>query len=183
MLEALLPKELFAVLLVFVRIGATSSMQRRVVLRRQIDGLPFELVYFHTRIDKPSFGQVEVQTQFECRLTAFARQAYPQFEVLARGSGVPARLPLMSATPTGVARIDSMYVVRTQEPRLAQLLGQHLAAPHAAIFGALPLHLLGDGQSVSLLMHEKQPPQPWDVLGHAEAAAQLVVGIARAVGG
>lgn len=167
---------------VFHAMGSTSAAQRRVVLRGHASGLPLELVYAYQRTDRIGFSDVEVRTSFECRLSALAREPFPVFEVFPRGPVIPELAPLAPPASTGEPTVDAAYLVRTDEPRLAQLLGRHLAAAHPT-FAATGVHLFGDGQRVSFVMHEKVRPHPAEVLLHAEQAARLVVELARAVGG
>lgn len=166
----------------FVDVGGQSGARRRVVLRGERAGSPLELVHAYERTDRASWGEVHVSTTFECRLTAYARQPFPRFEVMSQLPGIPQREPLLPRVATGCSAVDGPLIVRTQEPAMAELLGRVL--PHyASAFAMSGMHLHGDGYAVSFLMHQKVAPHPAAALENAEAMAELVVALARAVGG
>ncbi len=166
----------------FVDVGGQSGTRRRIVLRGERAGAPLELVYAYERTDRASFGEVHVSTTFECRLTAYARQPFPRFEVMSQLPGIPQREPLLPRVATGHSLVDGALIVKTQEPALAELLGRVLPQ-YASAFAMSGMHVLGDGYSVSFLMHQKVAPHPAAALENAETMAELVIALARAVGG
>lgn len=167
---------------VFMQMTAMAPTSRRVTMRGDVAGTPLELVYRYDRAHESSFGQVTVKTRFECRLTAQAKVAFPEFEVYSRNLGaIPEQKALLPPMQSGNAAVDAAFVIRTREPALAALLGAHLeATPTLRTMG---LHLVGDGHAVSFLMHEKALPQAPTILYAPQPARRLVLNITRAVGG
>lgn len=68
--------------------------------------------------------------------------------------------------PTGNPAVDAEFSVTTQEPALAQLLGQVL--PEFVALGSAVVHLVGDGQRVSFIMNQTTAPIVASALYHAE---------------
>lgn len=167
---------------VFVDVGGQSGTRRRVVLRGERAGTPLELVYAYQRTDRASWGEVHVSTTFECRVTAYARQPFPCFEVMSLLPGIPQREPLLPRAGTGHPGADGALIVKTQEPAMAELLGRILPQ-YAPAFAMTGMHVHGDGSAVSFLMHQKVAPHPAAALENAETIAELVVALGRAVGG
>ncbi|HEU5077132.1 MAG TPA: hypothetical protein VFU02_23235 [Polyangiaceae bacterium] len=146
-------------------------------------GVPLEFVYLYRVEQDTGFTQVTWRTWFDCRLTARARQPFPPFEVVSKNAplGTIAQTLPLAPLPTGNPAVDASYAVTTREPALARLLGELL--PAFATFQNSGVHLVGDGNSVSFVMHQDKSPLLANVLYHAEVLATQLSQVARRLGG
>jgi len=83
--------------------------------------------------------------------------------------------------PTGNPAVDAEFQVTTQEPGLAQLLGQVL--PEFVALGSAGVHLVGDGQRISFVMNQTTTPIVASALYHAEVMSHALSSLARRLGG
>jgi len=83
--------------------------------------------------------------------------------------------------PTGNPAIDATYLVTTQEPGMAQVLGELL--PAFATFQNSGVHLVGNGDTVSFVMHQDKSPLLANVLYYAEQLSGHMSQVARRLGG
>lgn len=146
-------------------------------------GVPLELTYLYRVEQKSDFTQVTWTTWFDCRMIAHAKQPFPPFEVLSRSAplGPIVQTQALPAMPTGNPAVDATYQVATQEPAMAQMLGQVLPAFHT--FTNSGIHLVGDGRTVSFVMKQDKAPLLANALYYAEVMAGLLSDLARRVGG
>lgn len=148
-----------------------------------IDGAPVELRYLYAQ--KKSLGvlNTQIQTWLDCRVTAQPAEPFPPFEVVSRQT---TRGPIIRQTglpqrPSGRSDVDGMLAIATQEPAMAQVLGEamHLFSPLAGV----GVHIVGDGSQISFMMHEKDAPLIDDALPHIAAILAGLADLARRVGG
>jgi hypothetical protein len=156
-----------------------------ILLKGEAQGVPLEL-YYLSRVEKKTDhikGIITWTTWFECRMTAEAKKAFPEFEVTSRGTpmGPITRSLTLAEARTGNPAVDAAYMVATSEPALAQVLGSQMGA--FSEFGTAGVHLVGDGKSVSFHMLQAKPPMIAYGLYYPEAMAKGLAAIARAVGG
>ena len=95
--------------------------------------------------------------------------------------GAIAQTLALPPLPTNNPAVDATYLVTTQEPAMAQVLGELL--PAFAIFQNSGVHLVGDGQTVSFVMHQDKSPLLANALYYAEALGEHVAQVARRIGG
>lgn len=146
-------------------------------------GVPLELRYYYRVEQKTELTVVTWTTWFECSMVAYAKQPFPPFEVLSRNAPVGPVVQQYTLPPmgTGDPSVDAIYQVSTQEPAMAQVLGQVL--PGFATFANSGIHLVGDGKSVAFVMKQDKAPLLANALYYAEAMAQQLSEVARRVGG
>jgi hypothetical protein len=146
-------------------------------------GVPVELVYLYRVEQESGLAQVTWRTWFDCRMTAYAKQPFPLFEVISRSAplGPIAATQPLPAAPTGKPAVDATYAVTTAEPAMAGLLGEVL--PAFATFLSSVVHLVGDGRSVSFIMKQDKAPLLANALYHAEVMAAQLGALAKRVGG
>ncbi len=146
-------------------------------------GVPLEFVYLYRVEQDTGFTQVTWRTWFECRLSATTGQPFPPFEVISKNApmGAIAQTMALPPLPTGNPAVDASYLVTTQEPGLAQLLGELL--PAFATYQNAGVHLVGDGTSISFKMHQDKSPLLANVLYYAEQLAGDMSQVARRIGG
>lgn len=146
-------------------------------------GAPLEFLYLYRVEKETGFSTVTWRTWFECRLSAQAQQPFPPFEVLSRTTpfGPIAQTQSLAPMPTGNPAVDQEYVVATQEPAMAALLGQVL--PLFGTFQSSGVHLVGDGRSVSFSMQQDKAPLIASTLYYAETLGKELSSLARRVGG
>jgi len=146
-------------------------------------GVPLEFVYLYRVEQDTGFSQVTWRTWFDCRLTARARQAFPAFEVISKNApmGAIAQTLALPAMPTGNPAVDATYLVTTQEPGMAQVLGELL--PPFATFQNAGVHLVGNGNTISFVMYQDKSPLLANVLYYAEQLAAQMSQVARRIGG
>ena len=146
-------------------------------------GVPLELVYLYRVEQETSLTHVTWRTWFDCRMIGHAKQAFPAFEVRTRNAPVGPIVATMAIpeVATGNPAVDSIYHVATQEPGMAQLLGQLL--PAWGQFANSGIHLIGDGQTVSFKMKQDKAPLLANALYYAEAMAEGLSELTRRVGG
>lgn len=146
-------------------------------------GVPLELSYLYRVEQKSDLTHVTWTTWFDCRMVAQAKQPFPPFEVLSRNApmGPIVQTQALPAMPTGDPSVDATYHVATQEPAMAQLLGQALPAFHT--FANSGIHLVGDGKTVAFVMKQDKAPLLANALYYAEVMAGLLSELARRVGG
>lgn len=146
-------------------------------------GVPLELRYYYRVEQKTELTQVTWTTWFDCSMTAYPKQPFPPFEVLSRNApvGPIVQKNTLPAMRTGDPSVDAIYQVSTQEPAMAQVLGQVL--PGFATFANSGIHLVGDGQTVSFVMKQDKAPLLANALYYAEQMAQQLSEVARKVGG
>jgi hypothetical protein len=146
-------------------------------------GVPLEFLYLYRVEQETGFSTVTWRVWFECRLSAQARQPFPPFEVLSRNTpqGPIAQTRSLAPLPSGNPEVDRDYVVATQEPAMAALLGQVL--PLFSAFRGSGVHLVGDGRSVSFSMKQDGAPLIASTLYYAETLGKELSDLARRVGG
>lgn len=146
-------------------------------------GVPLEFVYLYRVEQETGFTQVTWRTWFDCRLSARSRQPFPPFEVISKNApmGAIAQTLALPSLATGNAAVDATYLVTTQEPGMAQVLGELL--PAFATFQNSGVHLVGDGNSVAFVMHQEKSPLLANVLYYAEHLAGHMSQVARRIGG
>ncbi|MGC4087979.1 MAG: hypothetical protein QM756_08790 [Polyangiaceae bacterium] len=168
-----------------VRRGASDDKPLHIEIRMQGQpyGVPLEFLYLSRVEQDTGFSTVTMRTWFECKLTAHARQQFPVFEVLSRKTpvGPIPQTQSLAAIPTGNPQVDAEYVVATQEPGMANLLGQVL--PAFSGFQTSGVHLLGDGRSISFMMKKDGAPLLANALYFAEVMAKELSELGRRVGG
>lgn len=176
----------------FIR-HANAQMQRgpsdsrpvhiEVRLQGQPHGVPLELYYLHRVEQESGFTEVTRRTWTDCRMVAYTAAPFPPFEVLSRNAPLGPIVQIQPLPPvsTGNPMVDQTYQVATQEPAMAQLLGQ--ALPAFAIFANSGVHLVGDGRSVAFVMKENTAPLLPNALYYAEQMSSLLSELARRVGG
>lgn len=153
------------------------------------DGVGLELVYYYRVTQKTDTSYlanritVERETTFDCRMTARTKQPFPPFEVVSRSTPIGAIQQSLAMAPmaTGNPAVDATYLVATQEPQMAQLLGQLL--PAYAQLAQAGVHLVGDGQSISFVMKRDKSPLVASALYYAETMAVNLVEAAKRIGG
>ena len=147
------------------------------------DGVPTELVYLYRVEQKTGMATVTHTYWFECRMSAFAKEAFPPFEVVSKNvpMGPIATKQALPATPTGNDAMDALYSVSTKEPRMAQELGKLLGGFDT--FKNSGIHLIGDGRTVSFMMNDKKAPLLANALYYPVEMADQLSKIARAIGG
>jgi hypothetical protein len=150
-----------------------------VKMEGHVDGIPLELSYYR-RLEIVAQAPKERLREFDCRMVARARRAFPRFEVKDRRDPAAPVLPLEEAT-TGNPAIDDWCRVLTSDPAMARRLGETLGA--FEVFRGVGLHLIGDGQSVACLMRDDGRPLHAEVLARSERMAKGLTSLARAVGG
>ncbi len=146
-------------------------------------GLPAQLAYIY-RVEQETHGRtVKRKTWDRCSLSVRTRQPFPPFEVASRKPpiGTIVREQDLPEASTGVAAVDGAYVVATHEPGMAQLLGQVLHGYQT--FANAGVHLVGDGQMVTFVMHEAKPPLLANALYYAEDLQARVTELAQRIGG
>lgn len=146
-------------------------------------GVPLEFVYLYRVEQDTGFAQVTWRTWFDCRLTARTKQPFPPFEVITRQPPVTpiAQTLALPPLPTGNALVDTTYLVTTQEPGMAQVLGELLVG--FVTFQNSGVHLIGDGTSVSFVMEQSKSPLLANALYYAEQMATELSQLARRIGG
>ncbi|HEY6722643.1 MAG TPA: hypothetical protein VI197_01390 [Polyangiaceae bacterium] len=146
-------------------------------------GVPLEFVYLYRVEQDTGFTQVTWRTWFECRLSATTGQPFPPFEVISKNApmGAIAQTMALPPLPTGNPAVDASYLVTTQEPGMAQVLGELL--PAFATYQNAGVHLVGDGTSISFKMHQDKSPLLANVLYYAEQLAGDMSQVARRIGG
>lgn len=152
-------------------------------------GVNLELVYLFKVTQKTDKSyltnqiKIERETWFDCRMIAHTAQPFPPFEVVSRTTAMGQIQQTMAVAPivTGNPTVDSVYLVATQEPGMAQLLGQLL--PAFAQFNQNGVHLVGDGQTISFVMKRDKPPLVANALYFAETLAANLTEMARRIGG
>lgn len=146
-------------------------------------GVPLEFVYLYRVEQETGFTQVTWRTWFDCRLSARSRQPFPPFEVISKQApmGAIAQTMALPGLSTGNPSVDASYLVTTQEPAMAQLLGQLL--PAFSTYQNAGVHLVGDGTSIAFVMHQEKSPLLANVLYYAEQLADHMSEVARRVGG
>jgi hypothetical protein len=154
-----------------------------VRMQGQPQGVPIELVYLYRVEQETGLVTVTWRTWFDCRMVAHARQAFPPFEVISRNAplGPIAMTMPLPPVPTGNPMVDSTYAVATQEPGMAQMLGQTLGA--FAQFANSGIHLVGDGRTISFVMKQDKAPLLANALYYAEVMSGLMADLARRAGG
>jgi hypothetical protein len=146
-------------------------------------GIPLELTYFYRVERETGIATTTWSTWFDCRLTARARKAFPPFEVISRNAplGPIAQTQALPPVQTGNPQVDATYLVTTQEPGVARLLGEALAT--FATFQNSGVHLVGDGASIAFVMKQDKAPLLANALYYAEDMATQLTNLARRIGG
>ncbi|MFO0697218.1 MAG: hypothetical protein U0230_26820 [Polyangiales bacterium] len=108
---------------------------------------PYELAYFQrTEVDH-GLAQTTTSLWFELSLGAKTRVACPAFEIVMRNPPAYCEPKIKTALPpqsTGNASLDSILVVKTQDPRLAAALVPALIP----MMSMGSIHLVGGGDEV-----------------------------------
>jgi hypothetical protein len=95
--------------------------------------------------------------------------------------GIIAQTLALPPTPTGNPTVDAAYLVTTEEPAMARVLGELL--PGFATYQSVGVHLVGDGNTISFVMQQDKAPLVASVLYYAEQLSPLVSQVARRLGG
>jgi hypothetical protein len=165
--------------------GATDAQAVHIdiELRGEPFGAPLSLIYLHRQERDTGFTTTTYKTWFDCRMVVTAKQAFPPFEVTSRQAptGAIVKQQTLPELPTGNSAVDAEFSVTTQEPALAQLLGQVL--PDFVVLGSAGVHLVGDGQRVSFIMNQTTTPIVASALYHAEVISHGLSNLARRLGG
>ena len=165
--------------------GATDSQAVHIdiELRGEPFGAPLSLIYLHRQERDTGLTTTTYKTWFDCRMVVMVKQPFPPFEVTSRTTptGTIVKQQTLPELPTGNPAVDAEYSVTTQEPALAQLLGQIL--PEFVAFGSAGVHLVGDGQRVSFIMNQTTTPLVASALYHAEVMSHGLSNLARRLGG
>lgn len=158
-------------------------IQIRVRAEGAPQGIPLELTYFYRVELETGIATTTWTTWFDCRLTARARNAFPPFEVISRNAplGPIAQTQALPPVQTGNPGVDATYLVTTQEPGVARLLGETLAP--FATFQNSGVHLVGDGASIAFVMKQDKAPLLANALYYAEDMATQLTNLARRLGG
>jgi len=146
-------------------------------------GVPLSLTYLNRQERETGFSKTTYKWWFDCRMAATAKQAFPPFEVTSRKTpmGAIVKQQTWPERPTGNPAVDAEFSVTTQEPALAQLLGQVL--PEFVALATAGVHLVGDGQRVSFIMNQTTAPLVASALYYAEVMAHGLSNLARRLGG
>lgn len=146
-------------------------------------GAPLSLTYLNRQERETGFSSTTYKTWFDCRMAATAKQAFPPFEVTSRKTpmGAIVKTQTLPEMPTGNPAVDAEFSVTTQEPALAQLLGQVL--PEFVALGSAGVHLVGDGQRISFIMNQTTAPIVASALYHAEVMSHGLSNLAKKLGG
>jgi len=146
-------------------------------------GAPLSLVYLNRQERETGVAQTTYKTWFDCRMIATAKQPFPPFEVTSRRPpmGAIVKQQAFPEMKTGNPAVDAEFQVTTQEPGLAQLLGQVL--PEFVALSSAGVHLVGDGQRVSFVMSQTAAPLVASALYHAEVMSHALSSLARRLGG
>src|SRR4029079_5623551 len=117
----------------------------QIRMQGQPQGVPLELTFLYRVEQETGLTQVTWRTWFDCRMSAYARQPFPPFEVVSRYAplGPIAQEQPLPPMTTGMPPVDATYLVATTEPGMAQLLGAVL--PSFSLFANAGVHLIGDG--------------------------------------
>ena len=165
--------------------GPKDKQPLHIELRAQgaPQGVPLEFVYLYRVEQDTGFAQVTWRTWFECRLTARAKQPFPPFEVITRQPPVTPIAQTLALPPaaTGNPLVDKVYLVTTQEPGMAHVLGELL--PGFVTFQNSGIHLVGDGTTISFVMQQNKSPLLANALYYAEQMAMEMSPLARRIGG
>jgi len=165
--------------------GATDSQAVHIDI--ELSGAPFgvplSLTYLNRQERETGFSTTTYKTWFDCRMAVTTKQPFPPFEVVSRKTAVGAivKQQTFPEMPTGNPTVDAEFSVMTQEPALAQLLGQVL--PELVALGSAGVHLVGDGTRVSFIMNQTAAPIVASALYHAEVMSHALSNLARRLGG
>ncbi|MEO6599621.1 MAG: hypothetical protein ABIQ16_07090 [Polyangiaceae bacterium] len=165
--------------------GATDSQAIHIDI--ELSGTPFgvplSLIYLNRQERDTGFSSTTYKTWFDCRMIVTAKQPFPPFEVTSRRTSIGA-IVKQQAFPemkTGNPAVDAEFLVSTNEPGLAQLLGQTL--PEFVALGSAGVHLVADGQHVSFVMGQTTAPIVASALYHAEVMSHALSSLAGRLGG
>jgi hypothetical protein len=165
--------------------GATDSkaVHIDIELRGEPFGVPLSLTYLNRQERDTGLTTTTYKHWFDCRMAATAKQPFPPFEVTSRRvqSGAIVKTQTLPEMATGNPAVDAEFSVSTQEPALAQLLGQVL--PEFVALSAVGVHLVGDGQRVSYIMNQISAPYVASALYHAEVMSHGLSTLAKRLGG
>jgi hypothetical protein len=174
-----------------VRRGPTDDKPVNVDILMQgaPNGLQTELVYLN-RIEQETeknwvgdVRSIKTKTWFDCHMAVFPKSAIPAFEVISRKTPI-GKITHKTSLPeqaTGNPAMDAKFIVKTHEPRLAAVMGEHLSA--FATFDNAGVHLVGNEQSISYVLQSSGAPLLANALYYAEIMSKSLSDIARAVGG
>jgi hypothetical protein len=174
-----------------VRRGPTDdkAVHVDILMEGAPNGLRTELVYLN-RIEQETeknwvgdVRSIKTKTWFDCHMAVFANSAMPAFEVISRKTpiGKIAQKTSLPEQPTGNPAMDAKFIVKTNEPRLAAILGEHL--PSFATFDNAGVHLVGTEQSVSFVLQKNGVPLLANALYYAENMQKSLGDVTRAIGG
>ncbi|HVY25986.1 MAG TPA: hypothetical protein VHB79_05515 [Polyangiaceae bacterium] len=165
--------------------GATDSkaIHIDIELSGEPFGVPLSLTYLNRQERETGFSSTTYKTWFDCRMAATAKQPFPPFEVTSRKTpmGSIVKTQTLPEMATGNPAVDAEFSVSTQEPALAQLLGQLL--PEFVTLGSAGVHLVGDGQRISFIMNQTTAPIVASALYHAEVMSHGLSNLAKRLGG
>lgn len=129
--------------------GATDkqAVHIDIELSGQPFGVPLSLIYLNRQERETGFSTTTYKTWFDCRMAATSKQPFPPFEVTSRKTptGAIVKQQTLPEAPTGNPAVDAEYSVTTQEPALAQLLGQVL--PEFVALASAGVHLVATGNA------------------------------------
>ncbi len=149
------------------------------------NGINLELIYVYNVTQNTGFSTVTRNYYFDCRMIAHCRTPFPPFEVVTRpgasAAGAIAQTLPYPPMPTGNPAVDASYLVVTQEPGMAQVLGTLLSS--FGQFLQVGMHLVGDGKTISYVMKKDKPPLVASTLYYAEQMASNLTQMAKTIGG
>jgi hypothetical protein len=174
-----------------VRKGPTDDkpVDVDVLLQGQPQGVPIEVVYYNRieqATEKNMIGQIrsiKTKTWFDCHMAVSTRTSFPAFEVLSNKPpiGAIAQQTTLPHQSSGNAAVDAKFAIKTNEPGLAQLLGEHLTK--FSTFDTAGVHLVGADNKITYVLSKNGAPILGNALYYAENMAQYLTEMARAVGG
>lgn len=155
----------------------------KIHMQGEAQGVPLEFVYAYRVEKQTGITTITWRTWFDCRMTVHVKRPFPAFEVVSRSTpiGPIAQTQPLAQNPTGNPQVDAAYLVATQEPGMAQWLGQVL--PNFAVFVNAGVHLVGDGQRVSYVLQQDKAPLAASALYYAETMSSLLADLARRLSG
>jgi hypothetical protein len=162
-----------------------KAVEVDILMQGSRDNVPLRLRYYLRKEKQTDYIESVIRwtTWFDCNMSAEAKQPFPEFEVTSRATstGPITRTLKCPEARTGEPEVDSTYLVATAEPAMAKLLAEYVGA--FAAFKVGGVHLVGDGKTVSFVMRHDKSVMVGYGLYDAEAMADGLVAIARAVGG
>ncbi len=158
-----------------------SGVPSEIFMRGAPHGLALQFRYFHLVTSVRDGRWVHTSTEFACDLCVVPRTPFPPFEVSSRTVPVGTIKPrtLLPEQRTGDSWIDSNFMVRTTDERLARVLAVELSK--FQLFELTGVHLVGDGDTIRYLLHRDTSPVLASALCFSEALALYLSELGQAV--